>query len=214
MFVKFCGFKEANKAEYAAHLGVDAIGLVFYQKSKRCVPLSLAAEIVRKVCQKTMVVGVFVDEDESQILRIARKVGLNAVQLHGSEMPEDYGNLIKSGLKIIKAVKPEVKGSFEMAKRWAAYSFALLLDSHLKGVPGGTGKSFSLSYLEPYLEEFPRVIVAGGINKDNLKNYLHLKRLYGIDISSGIEDAFGKKSIKKMEEIIREVRKVEKSLHL
>lgn len=207
MFVKFCGFKRLEDAECAARLQVDAVGFVFYKRSPRFIMPEEAAKISRRLKGKTMLVGVFANEEEETVLEIANKVGLDAIQLHGEEHPDKYKNLIASGLKLIKAVKPELENAFNLARSWAAHSYFLLLDSYDKKKSGGTGKTFELRLVHPFIESFPRVVVAGGINENNILNYLSIEGIFGVDISSGIEDQPGVKSKQKMKKIIEEVRK-------
>jgi phosphoribosylanthranilate isomerase len=206
LFLKFCGFTRKEDAVAAAQLGVDAIGLVFYPKSLRKVNSNLAAEIAAAVKKKALVVGVFVDELEEVILKLNRMVRFDAVQLHGQERPENYKNLLSSGLKIIKAVHPEKKESFEMAKSWAAAADFILLDSYSQHSPGGTGRRFNPCLIMPYFDLGLPVILAGGINPKNVGEYLSLEGIFGLDISSGIEISPGIKAFEKMEKIIREVK--------
>lgn len=206
LFLKFCGFTNPKDAEYAALLGVDALGVVFYSRSKRYVTPFQAKSIAERVKGKVMIVGVFVNESQQKILEYVKKIGLDAIQLHGEEKPDDYSCLFDSKIKIIKAVKPELPDSFNQAKIWAAYSDFLLLDSFRKGLPGGTGKMLDLKLVSPYLEKFDNVILAGGVSYENLKEFLSLNGFFGLDVSSGIEESPGKKSLEKMKLFIKEVR--------
>lgn len=207
MFVKFCGFLNPEDAELAVRLGADAIGIVFHKKSPRNASLKIAAEISKTVKGKAMVVGVFVDEDEEVIMKVSRTVGLDAVQLHGEELPSNYSKLLGSGLTVIKAVKPESVNAIELARAWSEISHFLLLDSYDPKRAGGTGKTFEKALVRVYLERFERVIVAGGINMANIDDYLNLKGIYGIDISSGIEVFPGVKSPEKMKQILMKAKR-------
>ncbi|MCX7831958.1 MAG: phosphoribosylanthranilate isomerase [Actinobacteria bacterium] len=207
--MKFCGFTNPEEAECAALLGVDAVGIVFYKQSKRYVTPVQARKIAERVKGKVMIVGVFVNENQYAILECVEKIGLDAIQLHGEEKPDDYFDLFDSRIKIIKAVKPELPGSFSLAEIWAAYSDFFLLDSFRKGLPGGTGKMLDLQLVGPYLEKFDNVILAGGISYENLKEFLYLNGVFGLDVSSGIEESPGKKSLEKMKLFIKEVRCLE-----
>jgi len=206
LFLKFCGFTRREDAEAAVRLGVDAVGLVFYQKSPRSVTPGQAAEIAASIKGKTVVIGVFVEEPEEKILEIAWQVGFGAVQLHGEEKVKNYRRLIKSDLKVIKAIHPEKPNALELALQWEKNADYFLLDAFSEKMPGGTGKRFDLKFLAPYLEIGKPVIVAGGITPQNIKEFLSLKGIFGLDVSSGIEAGPGIKSKAKMEEIIREVR--------
>ena len=207
MFLKFCGFTRREDAETAVWLGVDAVGLVFYRKSPRAVAPGLAADIAAAVKGKTLLTGVFVEEPEEKILEIARRVGLDAVQLHGEEKVENYCSLIGSGLKVIKAIHPEKLESMELAAEWKEAADYFLVDAFGKNLPGGTGRRFDLNLLVPFLETGKPVIVAGGITPQNVKEFLSIKGIYGLDVSSGIEVRPGVKSRAKMEKLVREVRR-------
>lgn len=206
MFVKICGIKREEDGVAAAELGADAIGFVFYEKSKRFVDFEKAARISMLVGKKALKIGVFVDEEEDEILKVAEKVRLDGVQLHGSEKVKDYKKLIGSGLAIIKAVFPEKKEAEKDFKSWAAATPFILLDSFDPVRVGGTGKSFNWMLMEKFLIDDVKIIVAGGINPDNVSEVMKIEGIWGIDVSSGVELMPGVKSRKKIKMILKKVK--------
>lgn len=202
MFVKFCGFKRVEDAEFAFELGVGALGLVFEKTSPRAVTIKEALNISKLNRRKTLLTGVFVNESQEEILKIAEKVSLDAIQLHGEEKPEDYVKLINRGIKIIKAIRVGSKKSERLYSLWKEIADFILLDRYIQGIYGGTGERFDWSLIGNFLKHETPVLVAGGINPENVKEVIKILGISGIDVSSGIEDSPGIKNRAKMQEII------------
>lgn len=182
----------------AAHAGADAVGLNFWKPGKRYVEPPRAAEIAAVV--KVKRVGVFVDEEISTVLEIARTVGLDALQLHGAETPEYVRKL--APYEIWKAVK--MTGTVDWPS-WGVQTF--LLDS--PGVlPGGTGATFDWS-LAHAAKAHGRVILAGGLNPENVAAAIRSVRPWGVDVASGVEIAPGRKDYHKLRAFVAAARATE-----
>ena len=198
MFVKICGITNLEDALAAVHAGADAVGLNFWKPGKRYVTPERAAEIAAKVTVKK--VGVFVDEEISTVLEIARTVGLDALQLHGAETPEYVRAL--APYEIWKAVK--MTGVIDWPS-WGVSTF--VLDS--PGVlPGGTGATFDW-ILAHAAKDHGRVILAGGLNPDNVAEAIRSVRPWGVDVASGVEVAPGRKDHHKIRAFLDAARATE-----
>lgn len=198
MFVKICGIINLEDALAAVHAGANAVGLNFWKPGKRYVAPERAAEIAAKVTVKK--VGVFVDEEISTVLEIARAVGLDALQLHGGETPEYVRAL--APYEVWKAVK--MTGAVDWTS-WGVKTF--LLDSPGE-LPGGTGVTFDWS-LAHAAKEHGRVILAGGLNAENVAAAIRSVRPWGVDVASGVEMSPRQKDHNKVRAFVRAVRETE-----
>ena len=197
--VKICGITNAADARYAVQEGADAIGFVF-AKSPRRVEAAAVKKILGGVGPLVAAIGVFVDESEEKMLRIADHCGLSGIQLHGDESARTVRRLQKQGFRVIKAIRAVRRMD---AKRMAGTEAdALLFDTAHAGQFGGTGIAFDWSYLKKLDIRIPW-IVSGGLDPVNVKKLLSTFRPYGVDVSSGVERVPGKKSEKLVREFIR-----------
>ena len=194
--VKVCGITTEEDARRAVDLGVDALGFVFYAKSPRWIPPPAAAAIVRALPPFVTCVGVFVDSPSREIDSIVEECGLTAIQLHGRETPDFCAGF---RLKVIKAFR--VRGA-ELPPEIGRYrADAILLDAFREGVPGGTGTSFAWEVARE-ARRYGRIILAGGLNCENIRQAIETARPYGVDVSSGVETAPGKKDPKRLAEFV------------
>jgi len=201
--VKICGITNPDDARDAVLLGADAIGLNFYDKSPRCLNASQAARIIDAAPALVGIVGVFVNHPDPQALEdFAVSLGLHAVQLHGAETP-DYCSMIQR-VKVIKAFRVDTAFRVESLRSYGSRMF--LLDSG-----GGTGQVFDWS-LAYGANAFGSIIVAGGLNPDNVADAVSGLHPFAVDVSSGVEDAPGKKSYEKMQRFIEAVRRTDVAL--
>lgn len=201
--VKVCGIRSKEESLWCLEAGVHALGLVFYAPSPRHVSLELARELVRSTPPLVLWVGVFVDEPPEKVLEVSKWVGLNTVQLHGSEPPEACQLLQGEGLKVIKAIRVYEAEDLE---GWEVYKdkvSALLLDTKVQERPGGSGRSFNWD-LAQVIREVP-LILAGGLNPHNVREAIRRVRPFGVDVSSGVEEAPGKKNPWLIQEFMKEV---------
>ena len=196
--VKICGFTEPNNARDAALAGVDAIGLVFYDKSPRNVDIHSAQKIIEALPPFINRVGLFVNANPSFIDEILCEVPLDTLQFHGDESVLDCAQYQMPFIKSLR-VKPDTNVK-EIAENFSSAS-ALLLDSFSSSGYGGTGESFDWS-LACVKISLP-IILAGGLTVDNVADAIKQVNPYAVDSSSGVESAPGVKDIDKIEAFIR-----------
>ena len=191
--VKICGFTRVEDAVFAARLGVDAIGLVFYPPSPRNLQINQANEIVKALPAFVSVVALFVDEQESVVRQVLEQVPIDCLQFHGNEPPETcrvYGK------RYIKAVRmQEDTDVAELAKQYHDAD-GLLLDAYKPGLKGGTGNRFDWGLI-PKRCDLP-MILAGGLDATNAKIAIDKVRPYALDVSSGVEITKGIKAKEKI----------------
>lgn len=201
--VKICGIRTEAAAVAAVGADADAVGFVFYPPSPRFVPPSRAAALARLLPPFVVRVGVFVNAPVEVVEAVAREVGLDAVQLHGDEPPEVCARL---RTRVIKAVRVDRADAVVRARDYSAC--ALLLDAHLPGRYGGTGRRFDWS-LARGLDR--PVILSGGLTPDNVAEAIRQARPYAVDVSTGVETD-GEKDPEKITAFVRAVREADRQL--
>jgi phosphoribosylanthranilate isomerase len=196
--VKICGFTEPDNARDASIAGVDAVGLVFYDKSPRNVDVQKAQEIIDALPPFVNRVGLFVNANPSFIDEILCEVPLDTLQFHGDESLLDCTQYQMPFIKSLR-VRPDTN-VVQVAEQFSSAS-AILLDSFNPSSFGGTGEAFdwSLACVDISLP----IILAGGLNSDNVSSAIRQVRPYAVDASSGVESAPGVKDIDKIEAFIR-----------
>jgi phosphoribosylanthranilate isomerase len=192
MFVKFCGFTREEDIRFAAQLGIDAVGFVFYKKSKRYITPEKAAGLRAVIPEKIYCFGIFVETPAEEIEEIACKVPLDYVQLYDHSL---Y-NEVQQVKPVALTYRIEREEDIATIKKPEGNNL-ILLDSFHPAEKGGTGERFNWDYLQdyPYLK---RTIIAGGLNSKTVPQLLETITPYGLDISSGIETEPGIKSQEKM----------------
>ncbi len=198
--VKVCGITRREDALRAADLGVDALGFVFYPPSPRFIRPEEAAEIIRALPPFVARVGVFVDRPAAEIHSIASECALTAVQLHGKEAP-DFCERFR--VKVIKAFR--VRDGRLPPEIDQYRTDAILLDTYQEGIPGGTGTPFSWEAARK-AKPYGRIILAGGLDCGNVREAMEAVRPYAVDVSSGVEEAPGRKDAKRMAEFVNKVK--------
>lgn len=209
--VKFCGIASVEDAKKGVSVGADALGFVFFKESPRYIKQEKAEAIIRGLPPFITAVGIFVNEDLGFIEECTERCGLNAVQLHGDEDPKycfEFKALRFKDVKLIKAVR--IKGKESLSAIEECPADAILLDTYRDEMYGGTGRVFDRT-LAVLAKEYGRpLIVAGGLNPDNVYDVIEEIRPYGVDVSSGIESSPGKKNVELMEEFIKEVHRADR----
>jgi phosphoribosylanthranilate isomerase len=198
--VKICGITREQDALAAVQAGADAIGLVFYPPSPRYVTPEQASAITRRLPPFVTVVGLFVNADPETISASSRAGRVSLIQFHGQECPEYCA---QHGLPWVKAIRMKDDLDLERVARDYAGAAALLLDAYRPGMPGGTGETFDWQRIPPHLAE--RVILAGGLNPDNVAEAVRRVRPYAVDVSGGVEAEPGIKDAARIAEFMRGV---------
>ncbi|MDO9206038.1 phosphoribosylanthranilate isomerase [Methylotenera sp.] len=200
--VKICGITRIEDALSAVEHGADAIGLVFYDQSPRNVSTSQAMEIANNIPAFVSVVGLFVNAESSFINEVISKVKLDLLQFHGDETPEECASYT---LPFIKAIR--VKNDTNLVQYANDFSVAraLLLDAYTEGVAGGTGHVFDWNLIPKQLTK--QVILAGGLNADNVALAIQQVNPYAVDVSGGVEASKGIKDAEKIAAFMRQVYK-------
>jgi phosphoribosylanthranilate isomerase len=202
--VKICGITRPEDGIAAASAGADAIGLVFYAKSPRHVTPQQARSIINALPPFVTTVGLFVDASRAEIEAVLNEVPLDTLQFHGEESPEFCASFSRPYFKAI-SMRDDIDLHSE-AERFASAS-ALLVDTFQAGVPGGTGVSFDWKRLPADLSK--PLILAGGLNPDNVAQAIIQARPYAVDVSSGVEAAKGIKDAEKIAAFMRGVVKAD-----
>lgn len=193
IFVKICGITSEEDALGAIAMGADALGFVF-APSTRQIDRVTATEIVRRLPQGVLNVGVFQNHSKENVVRIATQVGLKAVQLHGLETPEDT-KWIKDRVPYV--IKSFVSGSLHLpdAKKWRAS--AILIDSHTPG----SGKVFNWAEAENAPAGI-KILLAGGLTVENVGEAIERVKPWGVDTSTGVELSPGKKDMSAIRDFV------------
>ena len=195
--VKICGITNLDDGRHAAACGADALGFVFYPGSPRFVDPDQARRIVAELPPLVTTVGLFVNETPARIREIVDFCGLNTVQLHGDEEPDQC---CYPPCRVIKALRlrDDMPASVFSAYRVAA----LLLDAYVPDQFGGTGHRCDWEQAAEVASQH-RVILAGGLNPENVAAAVRQVHPYGVDVSSGVEVKPGLKDPEKVARFIR-----------
>mgnify|MGYP001816591352 CR=1 FL=1 len=197
--VKICGITRPQDVDAAVSAGADALGFVFTHRSKRHVTIGAARELVARVPAFVSRVGLFMDQEAHDVAAVLSEVPLSLLQFHGRESGAFCSRF---GLPYIKALDVAGATAPGLAQEYAGAA-ALLLDSHEAGAPGGTGKTFDWTAIP----ELPKpLVLAGGLNPENVRRAVASVAPWAVDVSSGVEDAPGVKNEGKMIEFINEAK--------
>lgn len=191
--VKICGITSVEDALLAVAVGCDAIGLVFYTPSPRCVSPDQAAKIVAALPPFVNAVGLFVDASQDEIEHVLKTVQLDCLQFHGDETPEQCRVY---GVHYMKAIR--VKPSTNLLQYELDFydAKALLLDAYVDGLVGGTGQAFDWNLIPKSLTK--PFVLAGGLNAYNVALAIKQSQPYAVDVSGGVEKSKGIKDAAKM----------------
>jgi phosphoribosylanthranilate isomerase len=187
--VKICGIRRLEDALVAVDAGAWALGFIFHRPSPRYIAPEEAAEIIERLPGPVLTVGVFVDYAIDELNEVVRQAGLGAAQLHGAESPA-YARQVEAST-VIKAFR--VGEHFDVASIGSYDHCRILLDTYRADRAGGTGETFDWEIARRVGEKTP-VILAGGLDPDNVREAIRIARPVGVDVSSGVETAPGVKS--------------------
>lgn len=199
MLVKICGITSLETARTVCESGADFIGFVFTPSKRRIAPID-AAHIAAQLPATIKKVGVFVDESKENIEFIAEKVGLDYIQLHGTESPAFAKAL---SLPVIKAFPIDEVNRKEIENYPCDY---YLVDSPVKQLRGGSGEVFDWKVLNDLQVNHEKLILAGGLSASNIQEAIQNVQPIGVDVSSGVETD-GIKDCKKIEQFTLQAKK-------
>ncbi|MDE6159661.1 MAG: phosphoribosylanthranilate isomerase [Bacteroidaceae bacterium] len=205
MIIKVCGLREAENMQEVERLGTDWMGFIFYPRSPRHVTLRPSCLPV-----KARRVGVFVNEQQENIIRKTSEFGLDIIQLHGNETMDfctDLRNKMPSSIKIMKTIGVEKEADIRKAESYGQSIDYVLFETKCDTY-GGSGKRFNWQWLESYNGPHP-FILSGGIGPQDVQAIKQLTHPYfhGIDLNSRFESSPGIKNIGLLDRFLRELRK-------
>ncbi|MCF6264017.1 MAG: phosphoribosylanthranilate isomerase [Xanthomonadales bacterium] len=198
--IKICGMTRTADIKAAIDAGVDAIGFVFVPESPRCIDTKKALKLAKLIPVEVELVGLFMDSPAATIHQHCQQIPLTALQFHGAEDNEFCCQFGRPWVKTIAMGGARV-GGFEFASWPDAY--ALLLDGHRAGEQGGQGLAYDWS-MTPEISQ--KIILAGGLNSDNVSAAIQQVKPWAVDVSSGIEISPGCKDIRLIERFCNAVK--------
>lgn len=191
--VKICGITRVQDALDVVEHGADAIGLVFYPPSPRNVSIAQAIEIANKIPAFVTITALFVDAQPEWIAEVIAKVKPDLLQFHGDETSEQC---TRYSLPFIKAIRVKSDTNLVQCAHTFSNAKALLLDTFTDGVAGGTGHVFDWDLIPKQLSK--PVILAGGLNAENVASAIAQVKPYAVDVSGGVEVSKGIKDVAKI----------------
>jgi phosphoribosylanthranilate isomerase len=197
MFVKICGITNEDDALFAVAMGADAVGFIFAPSTRQVAP-QLVYDITRRLPPEVLTVGVFRDEHPSRVIELANRAGVKAVQLHGNETPDQAREIAGSVRYVIKAF-PSTSRDLGRADQYGTNM--VLLDAPSPG----SGKLFDWN-LAAEIPESLNLILAGGLDPDNVADAIELVEPWGVDVASGVEASPGRKDPTKVRRFIANAR--------
>ena len=199
--VKICGVTSPGDARRAGLLGADAVGLNFFAGSPRCIDGEQAQAILRVLPPFVAAVGVFVNVPLGSLFQLIHPLRrLNAIQWHGKEheLSDCFPYQLISAFPVRDADSLRgITRYLDLCRGLGRLPDALLLDAHVPGQHGGTGRTAPWNLLASFRPEVP-VILAGGLTPENVAEAIRLVRPYGVDVASGVESAPGRKDADRM----------------
>src|SRR5436309_6801797 len=205
--VKICGITNAADALAAIDAGANLLGFNFYAKSPRHITEAEAAEIRPQLPKKVKAVGIFVNSLPMEVAALSKSLKLDAAQLHGDESPETVAELARS-IPVYKAFRVEPDFPLVALDEYPE-AFAFLFDAAHTGQYGGTGRTTDWDVARRAAVD-RRIILAGGLNIENVAAAVRIVRPYAVDVASGVESKPGKKDHGRMREFVQEVRRGER----
>lgn len=222
MWIKICGIQDDTTYRHAVSCGADAIGLNFFAKSRRFVPVDVAEKIVPRVesappgVVRPAHVAVLVNPCIEEIDAIVQHVGVNYLQFHGDETPEDMACFFERfpqqkwirAWRLAEGRLDPLEAYLQRCRQLGVRLDAVLIDSHVTGEYGGSGRTAPWDCLVKWPAGWPRLILAGGLTPENVEEAIATVRPWGIDVASGVEQPVGVKSPELIEKFIVNARKI------
>ena len=207
--VKICGLSTSEALDVALDAGADMVGFVFFPPSPRNISFKAASALESRVRGQAKKVALTVDADDTLLAYVVDALGPDILQLHGNESPLRVSEIkARFKLPVMKAIAVETKADLAAIARYAAVADNLLFDARAPREatrPGGLGKSFDWRLLENLHPGAP-FMLSGGLNAGNVGEALRITRAAGVDVSSGVESAPGKKDPDKIRAFVRAAR--------
>lgn len=207
--IKFCGITRGEDVRAAAALGVDAVGLIFAERSPRRLDLAQARSLRRALPPFVASVALVMDNEPDAVREIVQSIRPALLQFHGSERPEDIAAFGMPYLKAVPMAIPE--GAPIYAARYPDAA-GFVFDSHAAGEAGGSGRAFDWTKLPRGLGR--PLLLAGGLTPDNVFDAILAVRPYAVDVSSGIESAPGIKDATRMARFVAEVQRADAAIEM
>ncbi len=202
--VKICGITNAEDARAVVDGGADALGLVFYEPSPRAVTIDQAKEIVSAVPAFVTTVALFVNAKAELVEQVVQSIRPGLLQFHGDESAEECESYQQD---FIKAIRVNDDANLIQYAQDYKSAKALLLDTYTKGIPGGTGQCFDWALIP---ERLPMpVILAGGLDTDNVQQAIARVKPFAVDVSGGVERSKGIKDATKINAFIQQVKQAD-----
>jgi phosphoribosylanthranilate isomerase len=217
--IKICGITNREDAGLAVEVGADALGFIFVEGTPRFVTPEVVAPIVRALPPFVTPVGVFWDHPSGHVKAVAEACGLRALQFHGDETPEEISDY---ALPVIKTIKlppartiegmPEYRigARLDVMLKYHGRVQAILLDSAARWSEGETRTPIEWVHAQHMAQApaYPKLILSGGLNPDNVGRAIEIVRPYAVDVDSGVEARPGRKDPDKVRRFVAEVRRV------
>jgi phosphoribosylanthranilate isomerase len=200
--IKICGITKAADAAAAVEAGAHAVGFMFFEGSRRNISHEAAREIIRDLPPLVSKVGVFVNASRDEVKRAIEQTGIDTLQFHGEEPPEACRGF---GLKTVKAFRVQGKDMLAIMPRYDVDAW--LLDSFVTGARGGTGVTFNWDLAVHARSLGTPIMLAGGLNPENVKRAIEHVQPYAVDVSSGVESAPGNKDAALIAAFVENARK-------
>ncbi|MEZ5872969.1 MAG: phosphoribosylanthranilate isomerase [Nitratireductor sp.] len=212
MDIKICGLSTVEALDAVVEGGASHAGFIFFAKSPRNIAPNDAASLANRVRGRIVTVAVTVDESDDRLDEIVAVMQPDMLQLHGSETPQRLAGLkARFGLPVIKALSVREATDLDAIKPYLGHADCFLFDAKPpKGsdLPGGNGVSFDWSLMHGLDPSLPYML-SGGINPANLDQAISTVRPPGIDVSSGVETAPGKKAPALIRSLLAQARKMD-----
>ncbi|HJN51285.1 MAG: phosphoribosylanthranilate isomerase [Pseudomonadales bacterium] len=201
--IKICGITRLEDARCAVELGADALGFNFYGKSPRHVTVEQVRSITAGLPPFVTKVALLVDPNEEQLRQVLSQLPIDLIQFHGTESAQFCQSFGRPYIKVIRVA--EGTDLNEESNRYGSAA-AILLDSYVEGVAGGTGRTFDWSLIPKTISQ--PVVLAGGLNADNISEAIRTVRPFAVDVSGGVEREKGIKDRQAMQRFIKAVSEV------
>lgn len=202
--IKICGLTDPEDALAAAKAGADALGLVFYPPSPRHIEIDQAWSIIDVLPAFVTTTALFVNPEPGLVKSVIQGLQIDLLQFHGDETPAFCEQFERPYIKAVR-MQPDTDLA-ELSRRYAT-ARALLLDTYVKGVPGGTGEAFNWDWVAPSKrdDDCLPIILAGGLMPENVAQAIQTVRPWAVDVSGGVEVTPGEKSERRIQSFVTAV---------